>query len=206
MPNLSRNLSMLLLMMLLLASGGCIFSPDDDGGDDPIDPPPTLPFPDTPDKLIANFKTVYTAMDINLYRDEVLSPDYTFVLQASTVEEFGLSDNIYEFEDEVAIVEHMFSGVPNRDGKVLTDIEIQVLQPEGAWLAVPANDPYYGGFPGAKFRNYTMLFYFNVQGDFRYEVQGNQLFYVTAEEEMHNGVMTPRYRLLGQIDQTSILP
>jgi hypothetical protein len=201
----SRILSLLLMMLLLLASGGCIFSPDDDGGEDPIIEP-SLPFPDTPDKLMANFRTVYTAMNITKYREEILSPDYTFVLQDATVEFFGLPDNIYEYADEIVIAEKMFSGQPNLNGKVLTDIEIQTLQPQGAWMPVAANDPYFGGFPGAQFRNYTLLFYFNVQGSFRYEVQGNQLFYVTAEEIMHNGVMTPRYKLLGQFDQTSVTP
>jgi hypothetical protein len=202
----SRSMSLLVLMLWLLAAGGCIFSPDDDGDNNNPPPPTTLPWPDTPDKLIANFKTVYSGMDITPYRDEVLSPDYTFVLQAATVEEFGLSDNIYEYADEIVIADKMFSGQPNLNGKVLTDIEIQVLQPEGAWLNVPANDPYFGGFPGAKFRNYSLLFYFNVQGDFRYEVRGNSLFYVTADTLLRNGVPTPYYRLLGQLDQTSILP
>ncbi len=201
----SRKLAMLLLMMLLLASGGCIFSPDDGGGDDIIPPEPPLPFADDPDQLIANFKTVYTDMNINLYRDEVLSEDYTFVLQAETVEEFQLSDNIYEYADEIVIAEKMFSGQPNSQNRVLSTIEIQVLQPQGAWLPVPANDPYFGGFPGARFRNYSILSYFNMQGDFRYEIQGNVLFYVTADTVMHEGAMTPRYKLLGQLDQTSVL-
>jgi hypothetical protein len=202
----SRAMSLLVMMLLLLAAGGCIFSPDDDGNDNPPPPEPTLPWPDTPDKLMDNFETVYTGMDLVGYREEVLSPHYTFVLQNETVEEFQLPDNLYEFSEDVAIHDKMFSGQPNSDGKVLTDIEIQELQPEGAWLPVTATDPYFGGYPGAKFRNYSLLFYFNVQGDFRYEVRGNSLFYVTADTLMHNGVMTPRYRLLGQLDQTSAQP
>ncbi len=202
----SRKLSLLLLMMLLLASGGCIFSPDDDGDDNIIPPDPELPFPDTPDQLIANFKTVYTGMDFNAYRDEILSEDYTFVLQAETVEEFELSDNIYEYADELVIAQKMFSGQPNQDGVVLSTIEIQSLQPQGGWLDVPANDPYFGGYPGARFRNYIIVSYFIAQGgDFRYEVQGNVLFYVTSTEEMHEGALTPRYRLLGQLDQTAVI-
>jgi hypothetical protein len=166
----------------------------------------TLPFPGTPDQIIQNFVTAYGAMDVDLYRDEILSPDYTFILQAETVEEFGLPDNLYEYTDEVAIAEHMFSGQPNLEGRVLTDIEIQVLQPQGTWFPVPANDPYFGGFPGVHVRNYAVLIYFNCQGEFRYEVQGDQLFYVTSEEVMHNGYMTPRYWLLGQLDQTGAAP
>ena len=75
----------------------------------------------------------------------------------------------------------MFSGQPNDAGRVIsTDIEIQVLQPQGAWLPVPEADPYFGDVPGALVRNYNMLIYFNMQGDFRYEVQGEQIFFVVA--------------------------
>ncbi len=145
-------------------------------------------------------------MDLEVYRDEVLAEAYDFVLQASTVEEFGLPDNVFDRDAELAIAADMFSGQLNRDGKVLTDIEIQVLQPEGAWLPVPVVDPYFGDIPGALFRNYSVLIYFNVQGDFRYEVQGNQLFYVSPDTVMFEGAMTPCYRLRGQLDQTGILP
>jgi hypothetical protein len=202
MHSRSRAYCLLLLSLLLVAAGGCIFSPDNNG---PEDNPPVvdpLPFPDTPDKIMANFKTVYTAMDINRYRDEVLSPNYLFVLQNETVELFGLPDNLFGFEDEVRITGKMFSGQPNEVGKVLSEVEIQVLQPQGAWVAVPNNDPYFGGL-NAQVRNYNTLIFFNMQGQFRYEVQGNQLFYVAADTVMHDGVLTPRYRLLGQLDQTT---
>jgi hypothetical protein len=163
----------------------------------------SLPFPDTPNQLMQNFVTAYENMDLGPYRDEILSPNYTFVLLPETVEEFELPDNLYEHADEVAISQHMFTGQPNRNGRVLANIEIQVLQPQGTWLTVPPSDPYFGGFPGAIFRNYSLLFYFNTQGDFRYEIYGNQLFYVSVETVMHDGVMTPRYLLLGQLDLTS---
>ncbi len=164
----------------------------------------SLPFADTPDRLVDNFLFTYQAMDIDLYRDDILSENYIFLLQAETVEEFELQDNIYEYDDELAIAQKMFSGQPDQNGVVLSTIEIQSLQPQGGWYDVPANDPYFGGYPGARFRNYNILSYFNAQsGWFRYEVQGNVLFYVTSEEVMHDGVLTPQYRLLGQLDQTS---
>jgi hypothetical protein len=160
----------------------------------------SLPFPNTPSQCMQNFVTAYEAMDLGSYRDEILSPDYTFVLLPETVEEFDLPDNLYEHADEIAISEHMFSGRPNAEGRVLANIQIQVLQPEGVWLPVPVNDPYFGGYPGAIFCNYSLLMYFNIQGNFRYEIQGNQLFYLAAETIRHDGVMTPRYLLLGQRD------
>ncbi len=204
---MARHLRLLLLAAvcgaLLLTVSGC---KDKEG---PVEPPEvpenTLPFPDTPEQIMANFKTAYERMDINVYRDEVLADAYDFVLQMETVEEFQLPDNVFDRADELAIATKMFSGQPNASARVLTSIEIQALQPLGAWLAVPDDDPYFGAQPGAFFRTYYMLFYFNVQGDFRYEIRGNQIFYVVPDTVMHEGAMTPRYRLRGQVDQTSIL-
>jgi hypothetical protein len=187
---------------LLLAAAGC---KDNDGPGPIVVPQYVLPFPDTPDRLMANFKTAYTTMDLDAYRDEVLRPDYTFVLQNETVERFGLPDNLFGFEDEGLITEKMFAGQPNEEGKVLSDIEIQVLHPQGAWLPVPEADPYFASVPGTLVRNYNILIYFNMQGEFRYEVQGDQLFYVAPDTVLHDGALTPRYRLRGQLDQTARL-
>lgn len=202
MRNRSLSLSLLLLMLaaLALATGGCIFSPDDDNHTD-VDPPTPLPFPDTPEQLMANFKTVYTEMDFIRYRDEILSPDYLFVLQESTVEDFELPDNLFEYTDELRIAGKMFGGQPNSLNQVLSAIEIPTLQPQGAWLPVPDTDSYFGGV-GALSCNYNLLTYFNMRSDLRYEVRGNTTFYVVATQEMRDGVLTPRYRLLGQLDQT----
>ena len=62
----------------------------------------------------------------------------------------------------------------------------------------------FGGIPGAQVRNYEILIYFNTLGDHRYEVRGEQLFYVEADTVMHDGAMTPRYRLAGQLDRSSV--
>lgn len=162
----------------------------------------SLPFPATPEQLVANFVTALTTRDLAAYRDEVLHPSYRFVLQVDTVEEFGLPDNLFEFADELSISERMFSGQPNSVGGILDDIEIPLLQPQGAWLEVPASDPYFGGV-GALVRNYNVLMYFNMQGAFRYEVRGDCLVYILADTVEHDGVPTTRYRLLGQLDMTA---
>ena len=52
-----------LVVLLAAAASGCFFSPEDPK-EDPSSPVVTLPFPDTPDQLIANFKTAYTGLDI----------------------------------------------------------------------------------------------------------------------------------------------
>jgi hypothetical protein len=198
---LFRGLSALVVGVAVLV-GGC------DQGDPPeqIEPSVGLPFPDTPDQLIDNFKTAYGGMDLEAYRDDVLSDQYTFVLQPETVEEFALADSLFDRDDELAIAETMFSGQPNAWDRVLTSIEMLELQPLSAWEAVPANDPYFGSLPETQRRRFSLIFYFAIQGDFRYEVLGAQVFYVECDSVLHRGVMTPRYRLRGQIDQTVLRP
>ena len=197
----------IILIVLVLAGYVAIGCNDKDA---PVVLPPapeyTLPFPDTPDQLMENFETAYAGMDLAVYRDEVLAETYDFVLTAETVEEFELPDNVFDRDEELAIAQKMFSDQPNQNGVVVSNIQIQSLQPQGAWLAVPDTDPYFGNQPGVLLRSYDILCYFNAQGgDFRYEVRGNQLFYVVPDTVMHEGVMTPRYRLRGQLDQTGAI-
>jgi hypothetical protein len=197
-----RLLALLVACSLVLTFTGC---KDNDDPVVPQTPADVLPFPDTPDQLMANFKTAYADMDLAPYRDEVLNQDYRFILQDSTVEQFGLLDNIFDFADEVRIAGKMFTTQPNSLGQIISAIEMQIMQGQGAWTAVPEDDPDFGGV-GALVRDYSILIYFNVQGDFRYETRGDQLFYVVADTVLHAGVMTPRFSLLGQSDQTSIVP
>jgi hypothetical protein len=199
---MTRRLVIFVACALLLTVAAC---KDNDDPVAPHTPADTLPFPDTPDQLMANFKTAYAGMDLVPYRDEVLNPDYAFILQDATREEFGLPDNIFDHADEIRIAGKMFSGQPNSLGQVFSAIEVQSLHPQGAWLAVAEDDPYFGGV-GALVCDFNVLIYFNVRGDFRYEIRGDQLFYVVADTVLHDGVMTPRFSLRGQLDQTSIVP
>jgi hypothetical protein len=192
-----------LACVALLAIGGC------DKGEPPCPPPPPiqqtgLPFPDTPDRLVANFKTAYANMDLNAYRDEVLADAYDFVLLPETVMAFGLPDGTFDHTDELAIAAKMFSGHPNEAGRVVSEVEIRVFQPQSDWLPVAETDSTFGGIPGALVRNYDVLIYFDMEGEFRHEVQGMQIFCVVADTVMHEGAPTPRYRLRGQIDLTTV--
>jgi hypothetical protein len=198
--SLRMTIMVLLAGVLLLAAAGC----KDKDDPAPIDvPQDVLPFPDTPDQLMANFETAYAGMDLDVYRDEVLAEAYDFVLTPETVEHFGLPDGIFDLADELAITAKMFAGQPNEAGRVVSDIEVQVLQPQGAWLPVPETDPNFSGIPDALVRTYNMLIYFNMHGQFRYEVQGSQIFCVAPDTVLHEGALTPRYRLRGQVDQAA---
>jgi hypothetical protein len=191
---------MLLACGALLALGGC------DKGEPPEQPHETtgLPFADTPDQLMANFETAYTDMNLDAYRDEVLADAYDFVLLPETVDCFGLLDGTFGHADELAITQKMFSGQPNEAGRVLADLEITEFQPQGGWLPVAETDSTFGGIPGALLRRYDVLMFANMQGEFRYVVQGMQIFCVAPDTVLHEGAPTPRYRLRGQIDLTVV--
>lgn len=190
------------LSLALVAVVGC-------GDEDDViaPPPPDLPpIADTPDELMANYQIAYSDMNIAAYRDAVLADTYEFILRDETVEEFEIPDGEFDLDEELAITEKMFSGQANAEGKVLTDIEIQVFQPDGTWQPVAPSDPHFGTVPGALSRMYSVLIYFNVQGDFRYKIHGSQVFYVVADTIMHQDTPTQCYRLRGQLDLSSILP
>lgn len=204
---MTRPMQALALTLVLLA--GLVAATGCKDNDDPVVPQTpqyTLPFPETPDQLMTNFRTAYRTQDLATYGDEVLAATYTFVLQEATVEEFGLTSNLIDRAGEIAVSQDMFNAVPNSLGQVIAAIEVQSLQGQGDWLPVPATDLHFGGIPGALVRNYNVLIYFNLTADFRYEVRGDELFYVVPDTVEYEGAMTPRYRLCGQLDQTSISP
>jgi len=165
-----------------------------------------LPFPDTPDQLIANFEAAYGDMDLDAYRDEVLADAYTFVLQPETVEAFALADSLLDRDDELVIAQRMFTGQPNLDDRVLASIQMVERQPLSPWEPVPADDPHFGALPATLRRRFSLTYIFATQGDFGYQVVGAQVFYVACDTVLHEGAMTPRYRLRGQLDQTVIQP
>ncbi len=76
---------------LMVATAGCIFSPDDDERDIPPPPPPVLPFPGSPDVLMANFQTIYETMDFDEYR-KIMHPDFLTILQEETIIDFRMSE------------------------------------------------------------------------------------------------------------------
>lgn len=198
--HLTAILTFAALACALTLTAGC------NDKDDPAGPPPpeyTLPFPDTPQQLMANFRTALTELDLAAYRDEVLAGEYEFILQQSTQEDFGLPDNILDRTDELEIARKMFTGQPNSRNQVISSIEVASMQPTTAWLPVPETDADFGDVPDALVCSYYFRIYFNMRSDLRYEVTGAQHFYVVPSTQMLGGVMTPCYRLRGQVDQSS---
>lgn len=187
------------LLLVALAGSGCLFSPDNDT--QPPPPPPVIPFPDSADQLIANFKTAYTSMRIDDYRP-VLHPDYVFILRPEDVP-LGGSDR-FTYAEELAVTENMFSGLPiERPGDTtvpaISSISIAVLNRLGIWIDVGPSDT---NFPNTRKGLYEIQLTFSRADANTIIVNGEQEFYVASRDSVVNGVTRQYFQLRGQVDLT----
>lgn len=194
-----RNLLIMVMTLgLLLASGGCIFSPGEDGPPD-TPPAPALPKAITPAQLMDNFRTIYEAMDFENFRDTLMDEDYRTFLQADTVQQYGLPESFFTYDEEIAIQRNIFSGAPidTPSGPVpgVSAITFTTYERQSAWTTAPANDP---NFPNALYASYNVKFEFERAGATTLIVQGIIKFYLT---EALDGEVTI-YKLIGQVDET----
>jgi len=200
----NRLLTLLVAVLAALTVAGCFGGDDEDGTGRLIVGPPPVPFADTPDQAIANFATAYEARDMSIYTDHVLHAQYRFVLQQQTVEDFGLPDNLYEYEDEVALSTKLFGEQPGSSGQIITQIDVERLQPQGVWDVVGDSDQYFGDVENAMRRTYNVKIIGFVQGqNLQLIVEGNVIFYVAPVTIEWDGETHEVYRLLGNWDYTA---
>lgn len=181
------------LALVLLAAAGCIFSPDNE--DDPVaPPPPRYEFPDTPDKLMANFKAVYENMDFDAFKD-MLHPDYKTILQTSTSTLYPEVGTELDLSEELTIHNNMFTGQPGTspDGTLvagIVGIQFQILEKQQEWTLTPANDP----IPNALQTLYDVIFLFDRgEGETFLRVEGDIKFYVSRRDSVINQTTTRDY-------------
>lgn len=203
----TKNLWMLLLSLALLAAGGCIFSPDPEppctncGGTEEI------VFPDTADKLMANFKVVYENMDFPEFA-KMLDPNYVTILQESTYNQFPDVGQTLDLEEELYIHNRMFSGQDQTDpdGNLVAGIQsisFQTFEKKTAWAESPPNDQ----IPNADFALFDVVFEFNRGQDHNIlKVTGEIKFYVTHRDSVVGELTRPYYQMRGQVDLTDDTP
>ncbi len=206
-----KSVLLLGLVSLLIAPAGCIFSPSsDDGGDGGGGGSVELPFPGTPEQLMANFKTIYESMDIEGYRN-LLHPDYQTILKESTVQDFPSVGATLDYTEEVQIAENMFSGAPGHDanGDLTSSISsITFTEPDQVTPWEPATAwPEYFDYDNP---NYTIksslfnvLFEFNRAGDTTLQVTGLIKFFIAEQDSLYQGAVRPYYQMIGQEDLTN---
>jgi hypothetical protein len=196
-----KRILMLLAVVLLIAPAGCIFSPDDSNDNDNTGT--ELPFPNTPEKLMANFQTVYENMDIDGYR-QVIDPSFTIYLSQETIDEFALPREFFDYDEEVLITERMFSGnsITRPNGDIIpgiTRIDFSYFQAEAAWATSPADHR----IPNALWAPYRVDMTITQGTDGRLNIKGIIEFYLTSEQVEYQGRTQTKYSMVGQIDYTS---
>ncbi len=181
------------LALTVLFAGGCIFSPQED--DDPQDKPPVAyVWPDTPDKLMANFGLAYADMDIDQY-EVILHPDYKFIFT---------SNDSWERQEDVNSTGNMFAGNPgvDIDGNPkpgVSSIEVIELTQVLNWEMTPSNHP---TFPDSEKALYKVIIVFYLDSATNtITVTSQQLFYAKSEEvDQGDGTTKTRFYLFGQQD------
>jgi hypothetical protein len=157
-----------------------------------------LPFPATPDQLMANFAQAYGDQNLAEYA-ALLHPDFVYELtQGSVPQTWGR-------DQELAITARMFS----REDWVksgltiagISRIEIVRFAGRGPWS--PGAD---GGAAEAEHdlvRTYEVLLRFHRTDDSVITVRGPVVFQVRLDDlDTGEGGMRPGYRLVRQIDRT----
>jgi hypothetical protein len=201
----SKFFMLLAAFALLTAPAGCIFSPDDD----PEPPPPSggqdLPFPGSPDQLMANFQTIYETRDFDEYR-EIMHPDFLTILQEATTAEFPDVGTTLDVNEELRIHERMFSGdaVTDPNGDLVPgvlSISFAKFRALDAWAISPGDDI----IPNAEWAPFEVEFLFDRGQTYStLKVNGNIKFYVTSRDSMHQGSVKKYYQMIGQRDETNL--
>lgn len=186
----------LLLIVMTLGFGGC--------KEDPVAPPADgLPFPDSPDQLMLNFKTICEDMDFAEYAS-MIHPDYFMILQQSTQTMYPSVGGTLDVIEERRIHERMFSkqDVTDPDGLLvpgLRTIEFRTFVRRSPWSLSPPTD----AIPNADCAVYQVHFLFDRGAALRIlKVEGEIKFYATHRDSVVSSVTRPYYQMYGQIDLT----
>jgi len=160
--------------------------------------PAPYQWPDTPAKLIENFKQAYAEMNVDEYRN-VLHLDYKFI--------FIDNAEIWTRDEDLRSTENMFAGNPGvdeegnlRDG--VQSITIDKLIQQTPWENVPPTDP---DFPDSEQSLFEVRIIFTLEGGANtITVASDQQFYVISEEvDQGDQTTRTRYYLSGQRDLLS---
>ena len=192
-----------LVLALLVSVSGCLFSPDD--GDPIVNPDKELPFPKDPDTLMANFKTIYSDMMLDEFKD-MLHTEYRTILLQATMDEWAggddpLTESYFTRDDEIRIHTNIFSGnsgVTPLGNPVppVSSIDVDYLQKDGTWESIEASDPDFAGH-GGYWATFNVLLYFNNPDNHRFEINQVVEFYVAPIDEGGR----EKWLLLGQRGQ-----
>ncbi len=194
-----------LMFAVLLVVSGCSEEDETPFYPGPGDnfPDSSLPFPDTPEQLMANFQVIYETMDVDEYK-LILDPGFETHLQKGTQDTFPEVGSTFNVTQENRIHERMFQGqsLQDPDGNFLPGIagisfsKFRVLVDWGDSLPT---DP----IPNTLSALYEVDVLIDRGQQFStLKVDGSIRFYVATAEGMLNGESKTYYRMIGQKDLT----
>ncbi len=195
-----RWLTGLAILVALLTLVSC-------SDDDPVTPTPeptgsSLPFPDTPGQLMANFEAAYEAMDAEEI-GYLLAPEFQLFLKDATVVDFPVLGPTLDRDDMAVFHGRMFAGESGRDaqGNLTNPIStIELMEPVQLteWNATYSED-FLPGVPSALFE---VSLDFLRAGDKTLQVEGQILFFLSEQDSLHQGAVQSCFRLAGMADFT----
>ncbi len=199
---MKRSLQLLTVLAFLTALAGGCFDPEDS----PVDPDPavsTFPFPDTAEKLMANFQAAYDSMDIAEYAF-TLHEDFVFLFSSEC--EIGPVGGAYSRTDDLLHTTRLLNGeagydrVHARPLPAVRDIAFLQFENLTGWSEVSQDEP---GFPGGLKAMYavTAVMTLDTVDDNTYGIDSLQVFYVKQEMgTAPGGESRLRFYLVGQRD------
>ena len=194
-----RILLLLGSAVFLMAAAGCIFSPEDDtggGGGGTTELPPAL----TQAELMVQMVQVYEGMDYQGYT-QILDPAFKMILKPETIDEFGLDNEYFTYDEDILIMEKMFSGDPaGEDVPGITSISVLHLINMTPWEESQNTE-----FPDATWAKYDIHFEFwQGSGDARQKmtVTGEIDFYLSSTPITYEGKERLQFKMVGQVDRT----
>jgi len=164
----------LLSLALLLASCG-IFDSDDAKERVGGDPPFTVAT--EPDELIELLQRAYNERNYELYAS-LMHEDFEFEFPADEHDLAGTADGRWDRIRDAISTEKMLSGEPNKEGRVLQNIEMTLTEVDESWSAAVEEE-----FLGTQVKTYAVQMLVRVSGDLTYQVLGEQTFFVIEVED-----------------------
>ncbi len=168
------------------------------------DPTALYDYPDSPDKLMANFVQAYSGMDYEGYA-ALLHDDFIFEMHPCEKAALGADEAIYDRDQELQVAANMFSGkaLTKADGSTvpaIAAIEFQAFAGLGVWEAASERSRY----AGALMRTYRVQFSVERPGAPTIFIRGICVFYARESdgEGGHGATPRPYYQLVAWVDYT----
>ncbi len=163
-------------------------------------PAAALEFPDSPDQLMANLRTVYDNRVTALVND-LLAPGHVSYLDSSATAAYPDLGGLLSRADELGSSSRLFSGddVIDSDGQVIPGvglISFSSLVKQGEWSVAGAGDR----VPGAQLATYTLSVFLHRWSGGDLQVDGTVDFYATARDSLIDGVAHDFWQLVAQDD------